>query len=420
VDRERSPAVFAPARLAHGLPAGLRDLLPVEAERRRALAGRVIEHVGLHGYRLVTLPAFELAEVLERGLGALDPRDVLRFVEPESGEVAALRPDMTPQIARMVATRLSQEPRPLRLAYEGTIVRRRHGRARRDRQVPQAGIELFGLSGPESDVEVIALAASVTRALGLTDVVIDLGHARIVRSLIERLPEGIAIEVADALSQKDAARVEDLLRHVENVPSSLARTLVELAGLEATVDGFDALFTRASRLLEGTPAEGPLRELASVVAVARSVPDLSALLRIDLGAMRGFAYYTGAIFELLATGPGEPIGGGGRYDELLARFDAPMPAIGFGLNLDAVASARSAASIVDAPRRRVLVAGDSKAHRALVDALRARGIPAITHDAASAEAYAQAWGFTEVVQLDPSIDVTRLAERIAAGNSAGS
>ena len=114
----------------------MRDLLPEEARRRRVLGRRVLAHFALHGYQLVTPPAFEFAEVLERGLGTLDPSDVLRFVEPESGEVAALRPDMTPQIARMVATRLEHEPRPIRLCYEGTVVRRRQGRARRHRQVP--------------------------------------------------------------------------------------------------------------------------------------------------------------------------------------------------------------------------------------------------------------------------------------------
>src|SRR6202167_6025908 len=106
-----------PRSLEHPLPAGMRDLLPEEAAARRALARHVLDRFALHGYGLVTLPAFELAEVLERGLGTLDPRDVLRFVEPESGEVAALRPDMTPQIARMIATRLRDRPPPLRIAY---------------------------------------------------------------------------------------------------------------------------------------------------------------------------------------------------------------------------------------------------------------------------------------------------------------
>src|SRR5271166_5506340 len=111
--------------LDHPLPAGMRDLLPEEAAARRDLSRTMLDRFALHGFALVTPPVFEFAQVLERGLGTLDPADVLRFVEPESGEVAALRPDMTPQIARMVATRLGREPRPIRLCYEGTIVRRR-------------------------------------------------------------------------------------------------------------------------------------------------------------------------------------------------------------------------------------------------------------------------------------------------------
>src|SRR6476620_4749488 len=156
-----APAVAAPN---NPLPAGMRDLLPPEAAGRRRLSRRVLEHFALHGYELVTPPAFELAEVLERGLGTLDPRDVLRFVEPESGEVAALRPDVTPQIARMAATRLADRPMPMRLCYEGTVLRRRQERARKHRQIPQAGVELLGMRGPEGDIEVMGLAASSARA----------------------------------------------------------------------------------------------------------------------------------------------------------------------------------------------------------------------------------------------------------------
>src|SRR5271167_2904700 len=92
-----------PHSLEHPIPAGMRDLLPGEAAQRRALAESVLACFALFGFAVVTPPVFEFADVLERGLGTLDPADVLRFVEPESGEVAALRPDVTPQIARMIA-----------------------------------------------------------------------------------------------------------------------------------------------------------------------------------------------------------------------------------------------------------------------------------------------------------------------------
>ena len=105
----------APRALVHPLPPGMRDLLPEEARARRLLGGRALAHFESHGYLPVVPPAFELAEVLARGLGTLGPAEMIRFVEPDSGEVAALRPDMTPQIARMVATRLAHRPLPIRL-----------------------------------------------------------------------------------------------------------------------------------------------------------------------------------------------------------------------------------------------------------------------------------------------------------------
>ncbi len=382
----------------------MRDLLPDEARRRRALGRRVLDHFALHGYQLVTPPAFEFAEVLERGLGTLDPSDVLRFVEPESGEVAALRPDMTPQIARMVATRLSREPRPIRLCYEGTVVRRRQGRARRHRQMPQAGVELYGAPGIDGDVEILRLAASVARRCGIEAFVLDLGHAAIARSLLATLASDVAADISDALAQKDASRIEAMLVSA-GAEAAIVRALAALPELHGADE---IVFDRALPLLAGTPAEAPARELRALWDTARRVdPELAAALRIDLGEVRGFAYYTGAIFHLLAPGPGEPIGAGGRYDDLLARFDAPMPATGFALHLDPVAWALEAAGVPDERPPAVLVVAGEGAE-AQAQALRARGIPAVVHAAEGAEAHARAWRFSHVLsaavitKIDPA------------------
>src|SRR5271163_4151844 len=201
--------VSTPLRsLDHPLPAGMRDLLPEEAASRRALSRRVLDRFLLSGFSPVTPPVFEFAEVLERGLGTLDPTDVLRFIEPESGEVAALRPDMTPQIARIVATRLRSRPPPCRLSYEGTVLRRRSGRARKHRQIPQVGVELAGLPGPDGDLEILALAEGALLAAGLERFTIDLGSAGIGRALLQGLAEDVARDVTRALATKD----EDELR----------------------------------------------------------------------------------------------------------------------------------------------------------------------------------------------------------------
>lgn len=423
-----------PRTLAHPLPAGMRDLLPEEARLRRALGRTILEHFALHGYDLVTPPAFELAEVLEKGLGTLDPGDVLRFVEPESGEVCALRPDMTPQIARMVATRLAKEPVPLRLSYEGTVVRRRQGRAKKHRQIPQAGVELYGAPSPEGDLEALWLLASVTRAAGLSVFVIDVGHALIARSLVDALPAELSDEVTAALVQKDESRLEGLLSGADarGVPAVVVHALVALPGLSGGGEDRSGqeVLEKGKKLFAGTPAEGPLAELAALWETARrSKPSrpgapndaLEAVLRVDLGEVRGFDYYTGPIFHVLAPGPGEPVAAGGRYDDLLGRFGLPMPAVGFGLNLDALARAREAVGVRDARPLRVVVAVDSPADLTL--ALRARGIAACRHAfEGDALHYAKAHRFTHAVV--PDADGVRIvcldepgAERAFAGDT---
>lgn len=357
----------------------------------------MLDHFALDGYQLVTPPAFELAEVLERGLGALDPSDVLRFVEPESGEVAALRPDMTPQIARMVATRLAREPWPIRLCYEGTILRRRQGRARRQRQIPQAGVELYGAvswvvpragrrPGDAPPGRLHAGRAGPRRGR-------DRPRPRLHRPLAPRRAPARALRrgLRRALPESSAR----VARLVAGRPHAEAIALGDLHGGGPGEPDGEALLASAAPILAGTPAEGALAELAALWRAARAPRgDVTATLRLDLGEVRGFAYDTGAI-HLLAPGPGEPIGAGGRYDDLPARFDAPMPAVGFALNLDAVAWARESAGLADPAPPRAVVAMDEPGP--VLAALRARGVAAVACPPEEAVAYARAWRYTHVV-----------------------
>jgi ATP phosphoribosyltransferase regulatory subunit len=365
----------------------MRDLLPEEAAERRALARSVLNRIALYGYAVVTLPVFEFAEVLERGLGQLDPADVLRFVEPESGEVAALRPDMTPQIARVMATRLRERPAPFRLAYEGTVVRRRSGRARKHKQIPQVGAELAGVAGPEGDLELLSLTADAIRAAGLDRFTIDIGDAGIVRALLAEHPPEEREALSDALARKDDAAVADPV---------LRQTLSLCGGREALVEG--------TRLLAKTPAAAAAGRLLALydAAVARG---LGAHIVADVGEVRGFAYYTGAMFHAYATGTGDAIGSGGRYDELLARFGFDLPAAGFALDLDRVLEARAAAGVVEkAPLRVAVVSGPSSEAR--VAELRARGVVAVRSGArAEALAWARAWSFSHVLDGEEWVDV---------------
>jgi len=371
----------------------MRDLLPPAAYRHAELGRRLVRTFELSGYELVTVPLFEFAEVVERGLGGLEASEVLRFVEPESGAVVSLRPDMTPQVARLVATRLSQAPSPARLCYQGSVLRRRHERARRHRQIPQAGIELVGCEGPDGDLEVLSTAVQALRVAGLTEFVIDIGHAKIASALVESLSAAHTRDVLDALEIKDETEV---VRRAER-HGLKGRDLAALSELP-WLHGGEELWPRAERVLTGTLAAPYLAELKRLWQGASEL-GLSRQVLADLGETRDFAYYTGALFQIHAEGPGRPLGAGGRYDNLLERFGAPRHAVGFAFGLDDVAWALEAAGRLPSLPRRVLLGAGANS---LAGVLRDAGIAAASAPESDLLAYARAWRYSHVLQATPT------------------
>jgi ATP phosphoribosyltransferase regulatory subunit len=352
-----------------------------------------METFDLYGYQRVTTPPVEYAEVIERGLGTVDRRDLVRFVEPDSGEVALLRPDITPQIARIIATRLQDRPAPWRLSYEGTIIRRRRGRARKQHQVLQCGIECVGLRGPEADAEVIEVAARACERVGLEDFLVELAQVKIGTEVLDHVPETVRPIVVDTLAAKDTRTLEKLLKDA-GVLAAERRRLVMLCDLYGNRD----VLVDARRRLRNQAARRALDELEKVVDRLES-GGLGDRVAIDLGDLRRHSYYTGVSMTLLAEGPGEPLGMGGRYDDLLAQYGAPAPATGFAFEVDNVSWAlgHAGVSLVGQLPLRVLVAGPSSAkRRATADQWRDRGarvavVPSKT--AADAKAYAKAWDY---------------------------
>jgi ATP phosphoribosyltransferase regulatory subunit len=382
----------------------MRDFLPPDARRLADLARELLAQFELCGYELVTLPVFEYEDVLERGLGALAPEEVLRFVEPETGEVVALRPDMTPQLARLVSTRLANAPAPIRLSYQGSVLRRRRERARSHRQIFQAGVELLGRDGPSGDLEAIELSCTAARAAGLNDFVLDLGHARIAGALLEGIEPSRQRALVDALHLKDRTELERVAR-AAGLPLAEQAALVALSELH----GGRELWPAAERLLRGTRAEPGLEELSAVLREVEQ-RQLAPALLIDFGETRHFEYYTGTTFQLHARGPGAPIASGGRYDGLLSRFGRPLPAFGFAFALDDLAWALDAAAPRSARRApRLLIAREAEA---IMGVLRQLGVPCAPAPAEDPLAYAAAWRYTHLVAgAAAQAIVTSIAQR---------
>ncbi len=320
------------------LPVGLRDLVGAEVAARDRLAAAIRETFLAAGYVRVTTPLYEYEEVVTRGLGGVDRGELVRFVEPGTGRICVLRPDLTPQIARLVGTRLAAAQPPFRLCTEGSVVRLPRGRSRPQRQIAQAGVELLGVPAPAGDAEVIALCARAVARAGVTHFLVELADASLAAAALATVEpqahEGIRARLAD----KDAEGLAAALV-AARAPVAARRILEALPELY----GGREVMARARRRLRGQAARAALAELARVVE-ALDRAGLDAELAFDLGEVRGWDYYTGVRFAVLAEGPGAPIASGGRYDGLHRRFGRDLCATGFAVDLDALELAVAARS----------------------------------------------------------------------------
>ena len=191
------------------LPAGLRDLLPPDAETEASAVEALMTVFAAHGYQRVKPPLLEFEDSLLAGSGVAVADQTFRLMDPDSQRMMGLRADTTPQVARIATTRLGSAPRPLRLSYAGQCLRVRGNQLAPDRQVAQAGVELIGHDSPEADAETVVVAAEALAAVGLTRVSFDLTLPMLVPSLLDDAgltgPDRVAL--ARALDRKDAAAV---------------------------------------------------------------------------------------------------------------------------------------------------------------------------------------------------------------------
>jgi ATP phosphoribosyltransferase regulatory subunit len=286
------------------LPAGLRDLLPPDAEVEAAAVEAMMGCFAAHGYQRIRPPLLEFEDSLLAGTGAAVAEQTFRLMDPVSQRMMGLRADTTPQVARIATTRLAGAPRPLRLSYSGQCLRVRGHHLAPDRQVAQAGIELIGSDAPQADAEIVLAGADALATVGLTEISFDLTMPTMASLLLDA--EGATGDrraaLAHALDRKDAAAVAKL-------GGGMAETLTAL--LLAAGEAPRALAALAAAAL---PSEARLladRLAAVVAAIKARAPHLR--LTVDPVEFRGFRYHTGPCITVFALGRQQELGRGGRY-----------------------------------------------------------------------------------------------------------
>src|SRR6266436_6234074 len=307
------------------LPKGAKLYLPEEAAQKRVVEERLLGVFRRWGYREVVTSAYEYFDVIAQGTDHELAERMFKMVDRESGRLLALRADITPQIARIVATRMREEPKPLRLHYVTNVFRYDEPHVGRYREFYQAGVELVGLPNPEGDAEMIAMTVEGLQALGLERFQIDVGQAAFFRGILEDLAadEPIARELRSALGHKDQSALERLVGEL-HAPAAVTELLLALPALYGRGDVLD----RAERLVKNARSEAALQNLVEVYRLLRAYGLADSVL-LDLGEVRGFDYYSGVHFEAYVSGLGASLVGGGRYDQMLGRFGYDCPATGF-------------------------------------------------------------------------------------------
>ncbi len=286
------------------LPAGLQDLLPPDASHEAAVLERLVAAFASFGYERVKPPLMEFEDTLLSGAGQAVAKESFRLMDPVSQRMMALRADITPQVARIAATRLKSEPRPLRLCYGGQVLRVRGGQLRPERQFAQAGAELIGASQEAGDAEVVVLAVSALEAIGVGGLSADLGLPTLVPAVTKAL--AVDAEAAEALRQALDRKDAEAVGEISGDRNGL------FAGLLRATGPADQALTALQALALPEEGRDEVEKLAHVVAgIRRESPEVA--LTIDPVEHRGFEYHSGISFTFFARDVRGELGRGGRY-----------------------------------------------------------------------------------------------------------
>ena len=313
------------------LPEHIADVLPTQARRVEDLRRAMLDRARGYGFELVIPPLLEHIESLLTGTGHELDLKTFKLVDQLSGRMLGLRADTTPQAARIDAHLLNRDG-VTRLCYCGPVLHTRPAGLSATREPLQFGAEIFGHPGLEADLEAAELALDCLQAARAEPLVIDLADARVLRGVLAGVPmDGAGLQnVVQALSEKDASALAELTR---GAPAEARRGLQALLRLY----GGDEVLKVARQELPQRPlvqqALDELQWLASHLRV--SYPALQ--IGFDLSDMSGYAYYSGARFAIYGAGSNEALARGGRYDEVGAVFGRNRPAVGFSLDLKALA-----------------------------------------------------------------------------------
>lgn len=316
------------------LPEDVIELLPKQAQHVEALRRSSIDTMRTWGYQLVMPPLVEFLDSLLAGSGEDLHVQTYTITDQHSGRLMGVRADITPQIARIDAHRLPTTA-VSRFAYCGEVLRHRSESTEPRRNPLVLGAELFGAAAVSADVEIIALLLEVVATAGLTDCVVDLGHAGIFAALVETYALDVSMQgqLHDLLAGKKRPDLDEWQRDFNLSDAFIADLdfLIDSHLLTEPLSAFAKQFGGRGALFEQAIAD-----LSRAQALLRQYYPQQAIT-IDLASVGSYGYHSGLMFALYAPGYFDAVARGGRYDGVGQAYGRSRPATGFSADLLTIA-----------------------------------------------------------------------------------
>ncbi|KZE64364.1 ATP phosphoribosyltransferase regulatory subunit [Fictibacillus phosphorivorans] len=309
-------------------PAGMRDTLPAFYQKNEDIKNTIKNEMESWGYQFIQTPTLEYHDTVGEASAILD-QQLFKLLDME-GKTLVLRPDMTAPIARVVSSSMKHVAYPLRLAYSSPVFRAQQREGGRPAEFEQVGIELIGEGTASAEAEALALMTEVIKKSGITSYTIAVGHIGFVQELLSDIlgNDSRAGELLRYLNEKNYVGYTS---HVKQLPLSSIDTqrLLKLLDLRGGVE----VLNEALSLKPNVNGQRTLQELKTLYSLLGEYEAAQNIV-FDFTLFSHMSYYTGIVFEGYAAGIGAPIASGGRYDDLLNRFDREAPAIGFAIRMD--------------------------------------------------------------------------------------
>ena len=320
------------------IPEGSRDILFEDCTNKIKIIDTLRNLYISTGYLEVISPTLEFYDVFQGDDVSIEQEKMYKLFD-NAGRILVLRPDMTMPIARIAATKLRDSVYPLRICYSGNIFRINEDWNGKVSEMTQSGIEIIGSESPKADAEVIITAISALLAIGVKKFELEIGQAEFFKGLIEDI-------------DLDYEEMERLRGLVENKNFGALREFIDDKEAKFGIENVEALkklpelfggieiLCAARMLTQNRTALAALDTIEKIYERIVSV-GFGEYISIDLGMVQHIDYYTGITFRGYSSEVGTTIISGGRYDNLISKFGASMPAVGFAIDVDNIQSVLS-------------------------------------------------------------------------------